>query len=47
MMDKLIAATREEGQPELVEMLQEHKALLQRCREVGVEQAFAAKIEEA
>jgi len=43
LLGRLVDAAREEGDEEAVRLLEEHRALLRRCREVGVERAFAER----
>jgi predicted nucleotidyltransferase len=42
-MGAFIEAARELGDEESEEILQEHRALLERCREVGMEEAFGER----
>ncbi len=43
-LDEMIAAAHAEGEEEEERNMQEHRELLERCREVGVEKAFTEKI---
>jgi 2-oxo-4-hydroxy-4-carboxy--5-ureidoimidazoline (OHCU) decarboxylase len=43
LMGAFIEAARELGDEESEEILQEHRALLERCREVGMEEAFGER----
>ncbi len=44
LLGQLIEAARELGEGDAVRLLEEHRALLRRCREVGVERAFAEEV---
>lgn len=43
----LIDSAREEGEDETATILQEHREILEQCREVGIQEAFAQRIEES
>ncbi len=44
LLDTLIASARMQGDDRAVQMFEEHRALLRRCREAGVARAFAEKM---
>jgi hypothetical protein len=44
VLEQMIAAAQEQGDENAVRLLEEHRALLRRCQEVGVGQAFAEKM---
>jgi hypothetical protein len=44
VLERLIAAAREQGEEDTERILAEHLDLLRCCREVGIEQAFAEKL---
>ncbi|MFP3896603.1 MAG: CpXC domain-containing protein [Anaerolineales bacterium] len=46
LLQQLISTSRERGEKDYAEIFEEHRRILQRCREVGVAEAFAEKIRE-
>ncbi|HXF86237.1 MAG TPA: CHAT domain-containing protein [Anaerolineales bacterium] len=44
LLEQLIQAARGQGDENAVRLLEEHRALLRRCREVGIARAFAEKM---
>ena len=44
LLGQLVQAAQAQGDENARRFLEEHRALLRRCREVGVEQAFAEKV---
>ncbi len=44
LLGQLVEAARGQGDEDAARVLEEHRALLRRCREVGVAEAFAAKM---
>jgi tetratricopeptide (TPR) repeat protein len=46
-LDRLITAARAQGDKKATHAFEEHRDLLRRCREIGIEKAFAEKIQES
>lgn len=47
ILQDLIRTSRERGEEDYVQVFEEHREVLQRCREVGVKEAFAQKIRQS
>lgn len=47
ILQDLIRTSRERGEEDYVQVFEEHRQVLQRCREVGVKEAFAEKIRQS
>ncbi len=47
ILEDLIRTSRERGEEDYVQVFEEHRQVLQRCREVGVKEAFAEKIRQS
>ncbi len=47
LLNQLIATARVQGDQDAIRHLEEHRTLLRRCREVGIERAFAEQEERA